>query len=96
MYDLAIIGAGISGMSCAHFAAQAGLRALVLEKSGTPGGWKLFQQPGVPLTNNRAMATLLRFQKEICSCHTFSSEKEFVNSLSCEFTPLVAQLRDGR
>jgi len=67
-----------------------------LNLSGTPGGWKLFQQPGVPLTNNRAMATPLRFQKEICSCHTISAEKEFVNSPSCEFTPLVAQVRDGR
>ena len=37
-HDLLIIGAGISGLSMAHDAAQAGLRALVLEGDPQPGG----------------------------------------------------------
>ncbi len=37
-YDLTIIGAGISGLSLSHFAADAGLKTLVLEKSTGSGG----------------------------------------------------------
>ncbi len=37
-YDLLIIGAGISGLSMAHYAAQAGLNALVLERDNRAGG----------------------------------------------------------
>lgn len=37
-YDLLIIGAGISGLSVAHYAVQAGLNALVLEQNHRVGG----------------------------------------------------------
>ena len=37
-YDLLIIGAGISGLSMAHYAAGAGWNALVLERERQPGG----------------------------------------------------------
>jgi protoporphyrinogen oxidase len=37
-YDVIIVGAGISGLSFAHYAAQANLKILVLEKSLRPGG----------------------------------------------------------
>lgn len=37
-YDIVIIGAGISGLSLAHYCAGAGLKTLVMEKSGRPGG----------------------------------------------------------
>ena len=37
-YDLLIVGAGISGLSMAHYAAGAGLNALVLEQDGRVGG----------------------------------------------------------
>ena len=37
-YDVVIIGAGISGLSLAHYSAKAGLSTLVLEKSDRPGG----------------------------------------------------------
>lgn len=36
--DIIIIGAGISGLSFAHYCAQEGLKALVLEKTGRVGG----------------------------------------------------------
>ncbi len=37
-YDIVIIGAGISGLSLAHYAARAGLRTLVVEKAERVGG----------------------------------------------------------
>lgn len=37
-YDACVIGAGISGMSFAHYARRAGLRVLVIEKGSEPGG----------------------------------------------------------
>jgi len=37
-YDVIVIGAGISGLSLASYAAQAGLSTLVIEKSGRAGG----------------------------------------------------------
>src|SRR5208283_4191336 len=37
-FDLCVIGAGISGLSLAHYAGNAGLTVLLLEKSGEPGG----------------------------------------------------------
>lgn len=37
-YDLIVVGAGISGMSFTHYATKAGLKTLVLEKSGRNGG----------------------------------------------------------
>jgi oxygen-dependent protoporphyrinogen oxidase len=37
-YDVLVIGAGISGMSAAVYAARAGRRCLVLEKAKAPGG----------------------------------------------------------
>lgn len=37
-YDITIIGGGISGLSLAHYCAQAGLRPLVIEKSERVGG----------------------------------------------------------
>ena len=36
--DLLIIGAGIAGLSMAHYAAEAGLKVLVLERESRPGG----------------------------------------------------------
>jgi flavin-dependent dehydrogenase len=38
MFDVIIIGAGISGLSCACFLRRSGLRVLVLEKSSVIGG----------------------------------------------------------
>ncbi len=37
-YDIAIIGAGISGLSLAHYCAKEGLKTLVIEKSERVGG----------------------------------------------------------
>lgn len=37
-YDSIIIGAGISGLSLAHYCAKAGLQTIVLEKNRKPGG----------------------------------------------------------
>ena len=37
-YDSIIIGAGISGLSLAHYCAKAGLQTIVLEKNKKPGG----------------------------------------------------------
>lgn len=37
-YDVIIVGAGISGLSFAHYAAKAGMKVLILEKSERPGG----------------------------------------------------------
>ncbi len=37
-FDVAVVGAGISGMSFAHYARKAGMKVLVLEKSNIPGG----------------------------------------------------------
>jgi oxygen-dependent protoporphyrinogen oxidase len=36
--DVVVIGAGISGLSCAHFLRRRGKRVIVLEKSGRAGG----------------------------------------------------------
>src|SRR5579864_5235005 len=38
MYDVAIIGAGISGLRCAEILAGSGLSVLVLEKNSRVGG----------------------------------------------------------
>jgi oxygen-dependent protoporphyrinogen oxidase len=37
-YDMAVIGAGISGLSFAHYCAKSGLKTVVLEKSDRVGG----------------------------------------------------------
>jgi protoporphyrinogen oxidase len=37
-FDVAVLGAGISGLSFAHHSARAGLRTLVLEQAAGPGG----------------------------------------------------------
>ena len=37
-FDVAVLGAGISGLSAAHTCARAGLNCLVLEEAATPGG----------------------------------------------------------
>jgi oxygen-dependent protoporphyrinogen oxidase len=37
-YDMVIIGAGISGLSFAHYCAKSGLKTVILEKSGRVGG----------------------------------------------------------
>lgn len=37
-FDVAVLGAGISGLGAAHHCARAGLRCLVLEESAQPGG----------------------------------------------------------
>lgn len=38
-YDAIIIGAGISGLVCGCYLAKAGLRTLIVEKNGEPGGY---------------------------------------------------------
>ena len=37
-YNVIVIGAGISGMTFAHYAKKAGIKPLVLEKAEQPGG----------------------------------------------------------
>jgi len=37
-FDIAVLGAGISGLSFAHQAARAGLQCLILERASEPGG----------------------------------------------------------
>jgi oxygen-dependent protoporphyrinogen oxidase len=37
-YDVAVLGAGISGLCAAHHCARSGLRCVVLEKAAAPGG----------------------------------------------------------
>src|SRR5262249_19166194 len=37
-YDVAIIGAGHNGLTCAAYLAGAGLRVIVLEENAVPGG----------------------------------------------------------
>ncbi len=36
--DVVIVGAGISGLACASYAARAGLHCAVLEQAAEPGG----------------------------------------------------------
>ncbi len=38
MHDVIVIGAGVSGMSFAHYCAEAGLDVLVVDKGASPGG----------------------------------------------------------
>ncbi|MBQ6557693.1 MAG: NAD(P)/FAD-dependent oxidoreductase [Bacteroidales bacterium] len=44
MKSLTVIGAGISGLTCAIYAQRSGFRTVILEKAGGPGGvstgWK--------------------------------------------------------
>lgn len=56
-YDLIVVGAGIGGVVALHYARQAGLDAVVLEKSSVAGGlwahlpaWQDIQQPGLDWT----------------------------------------------
>lgn len=45
-YDVAIIGAGVSGLTLAHFCVKAGFKTLVLEKDDQPGGTAATQRFG--------------------------------------------------
>ena len=38
-YDVAIIGAGMGGLACGCYLAQAGLKTVIVEKNSTPGGY---------------------------------------------------------
>ncbi|MBQ6822947.1 MAG: NAD(P)/FAD-dependent oxidoreductase [Bacteroidales bacterium] len=38
MKSLTVIGAGISGLTCAIYAQRPGFRTVILEKAGGPGG----------------------------------------------------------
>ena len=38
-YDVVIIGAGISGLTCANYLARGGMKVLVVEKESQPGGY---------------------------------------------------------
>ena len=38
-YDVVVIGAGIGGLTCANYLAKGGLRVLLLERHGVPGGY---------------------------------------------------------
>ncbi|WP_027184727.1 phytoene desaturase family protein [Desulfovibrio inopinatus] len=38
-YDAIVVGAGLGGLSCAAYLARHGFKTLVLEQSGTPGGY---------------------------------------------------------
>lgn len=48
-HDLLIVGAGVSGLSMAHYAAGAGLKTLVLERDSRPGGCLHSHRFGGPL-----------------------------------------------
>ena len=39
MYDVIVIGAGISGLVCGCYLAKAGLRVLIVEQHNKPGGY---------------------------------------------------------
>ncbi len=45
-HDVVIIGAGLAGLACARGLAEAGMRPLVLDRSGSPGGRAATRQLG--------------------------------------------------
>jgi flavin-dependent dehydrogenase len=48
MYDVAVVGAGVSGLTCATFLADAGLDVIVLESSPKIGGFMKENLQGLP------------------------------------------------
>ena len=49
MHDVVVVGAGINGLTCAAYLAQAGKRVLVLEANPQPGGFTITEDvPGAP------------------------------------------------
>jgi len=56
--DLAIIGAGLAGVICLHYARQAGLNTVLLERSGTIGGLWARLPPWQDIQVNRVDWTL--------------------------------------
>ncbi|MBQ6556072.1 MAG: NAD(P)-binding protein [Bacteroidales bacterium] len=47
MKSLTVIGAGISGLTCAIYAQRSGFRTVILEKAGGPGGRILYRTPAL-------------------------------------------------
>ncbi len=47
MKSLTVIGAGISGLTCAIYAQRSGFRTVILEKAGGPGGRILYSTPAL-------------------------------------------------
>src|SRR6516225_4679230 len=49
MHDVIVVGAGINGLTCAAYLAQAGKRVTVLEANPHPGGFLVTEEvPGAP------------------------------------------------
>lgn len=57
-FDLAIIGGGIGGVICLHYARQAGLKSVLLERCGTIGGLWARLPPWQDIQVNRVDWTL--------------------------------------
>ncbi len=69
-YDVLVIGAGISGLTCASLFAKRGLRVGILEKSMTPGGsCGIFKRDGAIFDQGSAM--LFGFGERGFNAHRF-------------------------
>ena len=70
-YDVLVVGAGISGLTCASLLAKRGLRVGVVEKSSTPGGsCGIFKRRGAIFDQGSAM--LFGFGARGFNAHRFA------------------------
>ena len=51
MYDILVLGAGISGLSAALHAAEKGFHVVILTKGAKPDGSSNYAQGGIAMTN---------------------------------------------
>ena len=64
-YDVAIIGAGHNGLTCAAYLAGAGMRVIVLEKNAVVGGAALTEEFHPGFRNSVAAYTVSLLNPEV-------------------------------
>ena len=67
LYDILILGAGISGLSAAIYAAEQGLSVLILTKGAKPDGSSNYAQGGIAAVTSKKIllnCTLQTLQKQ--------------------------------